>query len=124
MYYLALLALAVVLVIALASFWKIVGFLDNSVAKMREWSARLHASGQFGAAAIGNILDGLIVIFVGIILVFNFIPQIESNSSTANITNPTTKTFGDMLGWLLPVLAIIGLLYVGIRMFIKKKGAG
>ena len=118
MFILGIIALAV-MIIAVLNYWKIQGFLTRLVVKMQEWSERLHATGQVGAAAIGNILDGLIVIFVGIILIFTFIPEIEQNSSTANITNATTKTFGNLVGWLLPVLAIVGLIYVGIRLFLK-----
>ena len=117
-----ILALALFVVIVALSYWKILSGLYATVAKLREWSARLHVSGQCGAVAVGSILDGLIVILLGIILVFTFIPIIEINSSTANITNETTQTFADLATWLLPVLAVIGLLYLGIRMFVKRSG--
>lgn len=101
--------------------------LQMMVAKLREWKEWLTVwsktagfAGQLGAIAISGVLDGLIVILLGIILVFTFVPIIEDNSSTSNITNTTTKTFGDLAAWLLPVLAIIGLVYLGIRLFIKK----
>ena len=96
-------------------------------AKLQLWKSRLVVwstgkgfAGQLGSIAVSGVLDGLIVILLGIILVFTFVPIIEDNSSTANITNATTKTFGDLAGWLLPVLAIIGLVYLGIRLFIKR----
>lgn len=96
--------------------------LQYFVSVLRCWKGEL--AGQLGSIAVGGVLDGLIVILLGIILVFTFVPIIEDNSSTANITNTTTKTFGDLAGWLLPVLAIIGLVYLGIRLFIKKGGKG
>jgi hypothetical protein len=119
-----ILSLAAIVLVLPVAYWKLLGILNSLVAKMRAWSARLHLSEQLGAMAVGNILDGLIVILVGIILVFTFIPIIESNASTANITNTTTKTFAGLAGWLLPVLAVIGLVYVGIRLFLRKHGKG
>ena len=128
-----LLSLFVVIAIAVVNFWKIVSGANSAVLKLRAWSSRLHVwrdekkrgfVGQMGAIAVQGILDGLIVILLGMILVFTFVPIIESNSSTANITNSTTKTFGNLAGWLIPVMAIIGLIYLGIRLFIKHGGKG
>lgn len=122
-----LLSIFIVIAVAVVNFWKLVSTLNSSISKLRAWKSRLVVwstgkglAGQIGSIAVGGVLDGLIVILLGIILVFTFVPIIEDNSSTANITNPTTKTFGDLAGWLLPVLAIIGLVYLGIRLFIKR----
>lgn len=101
--------------------------ITHAIAKIRRYQARLtlmkdnpalSLMGQIGAASMSRILDGLVVILIGVVLVFQFAPLIESNSSTTNITNTTTKTFGSLASWLLPTIAILGLIYLGIRLFL------
>jgi hypothetical protein len=115
----------ITLVIAIVGYWRVYNWLNAAVLKMRGWSATLKLSKQTGAVAIGNVIDGLVVIFLGITLVYQFVPQIEEQADTSNITNPTTKSFGDTGSWLLPSIAIIGLIYLGIRLFLafgKRRG--
>ena len=127
-----ILSVFIVIAVAVVNFWRLMSALNSLVFKLRAWKSRLAVwrekqgfAGQLGSIAISGVLDGLIVILLGIILVFTFIPIIEDNANSGNITNTTTKTFADLAGWLLPVVAIVGLVYLGIRILIKKgKGSG
>lgn len=57
----------------------------------------------------------MIIAFIGLIFLFAFIPQLESEASTANITNSTVSTMGDMAVWMIPLLAIVALVLYGVR---------
>lgn len=99
--------------------------IDKLLFKLRSLALRMKRSNQQGVAHIGNIIDGLVVLLLGTILVFTFAPQIEQSATTTNITNATTKTFGTLASWMIPTVAIIGLIYLGIRLFLHfGKGNG
>lgn len=77
--------------------------------------------GQAGAISLNRLISMLILAFVAIQFVFQMTPSIESGTNTDNITNPFTKSMGGMVGWLLPVGAIVVIILGVVDMF---KGGG
>ena len=67
-----------------------------------------------------GLMGGLIIVFIGIMFVIGITPTIESGVATANITNSLTSMLVDMSGWIIPVLAIVGLIMAAF-LFIKSK---
>jgi hypothetical protein len=118
-----LISLSLGLVLLIAS--KFVNFetlLTSAVAKLRAWSARLEMSGQLGAIELGRVVDGLVMVIVAMALIYAMIPNMEEQSSTANITNETTKSFSTLAGWIVPVIMVIGIIYFAIKYFLPKMG--
>lgn len=70
---------------------------------------------QVGAIAIKGLIEGLILAFIGLMFLFQFIPQLEGEASTDNISNSFVASMGDMAVWVIPVLAIVGVLYLGFN---------
>ena len=87
---------------------------------------RVAKSDQRGSIALGNIIDGLVLICLALILVFKFAPIMEESAATAsaNLTNPTSSTFAGIAGWMLPVVGICGVIYLGVRTFFHYKEKG
>ena len=106
------------------------GFVSNLMSKAADWllayRARMAvtAAGQRGAIGLDSALDAVITIVLVIIVVYQFIPTIEDSADTSNITNTTVKSFGDLGGWLIPLLAIIGVITLAVRLFLKKGKKG
>ena len=75
-------------------------------------------SGQLKA-----VFSGIIIIFIAIMFIVQMTPTMESNISSANITNATTSMLVDMSKWVVPVLAIIGVIMGGFA-FLKTRGQG
>lgn len=72
---------------------------------------------------IKGIFLGIIVIYIALMFIVNMTPTLESDVSSANITNPMTSTLIDMSVWIVPVLAIVGIIAAGFAFF-KLKGKG
>ncbi len=106
------------------------GLITNTVYKAVDWllayKARLAVTtaGQRGFMNVNTALDGAITIILVVIVIFKLIPTMEDSADTANITNTTVKSFGDLAGWLIPLLAVIGVIILGIRLFLGKKKSG
>ncbi len=102
------------------------GWLYRAVDWLRAYQARMKtvSAGQCGFISIDSALDAVITIVLVIIIVYQFIPTIESSADTSNITNATVKSFGDLGGWLIPLLAIVGVIILGVRVFIRKGKKG
>lgn len=66
------------------------------------------------------LLFVLLAFIIGVFLIA-FVPTMESNLDTANITNPVTSTLLDMLPWLIPVLAFAGLVVAGASYMISHR---
>jgi hypothetical protein len=102
------------------------GYLSNLLSKAVDWMVAYKArmktatAGQRGFIGLDSALDAVITIVLVIIIVYNFIPTIETSADTSNITNSTVKTFGDLGGWLIPLLAVVGVIVLAVRVFIKK----
>jgi len=102
------------------------GYISNLLSKAVDWmmayKARMKtvAAGQRGFVSLDTALDAVITIVLVIIIVYNFVPTIEESADTSNITNTTVKTFGDLGGWLIPLLAVVGVIVLAVRVFIKK----
>jgi hypothetical protein len=79
--------------------------------------------GQRGSVPIKMVFEGMLFILLGGIVVYTLVPVFETNATTANITNPTTKTFGDLASWIIPALAFVGLIFVTIQMFLSWKNS-
>lgn len=71
-----------------------------------------------GFASITAVLGAVLVLFIGILFVVNLTPEIETQITSANITNTMTKSLVDMSEWVLPVGAI-GALIFGAVMLLK-----
>lgn len=65
---------------------------------------------------IGGLVVAIVLVFVGLYFVAQFTPMF------GNITNPggVVGTFLTMAEWIIPLLAIVGLIVWGISKFLKK----
>lgn len=72
---------------------------------------------------IKGIFLGIIVIYISLMFIINMTPTLETDVSSANITNPMTSTLIDMSVWIVPVLAIVGIIAAGFGYF-KLHGKG
>jgi hypothetical protein len=124
---------AILLVLAMGGLFFIVdrrGYLSNLLSKAVDWmvayQARMKtvAAGQRGFVNLDTAIDAVITIVLVMIIIYQFIPTIEDAADTSNITNTTVKTFGDLGGWLVPLLAVVGVIVLGVRVFIKKGKKG
>lgn len=124
----------IILLLAIASALFLVvdrkDYISNLLSRAVDWMLAKKAvlktanAGQRGMINIGTALDAVITIVLVIIVVYQFIPTIEDAADTSNITNATVKSFGDLGGWLIPLLAIIGVIVLGIRLFLSKGKRG
>ena len=74
---------------------------------------------------IKAVFVGIIVIFICLMFIVEVTPMIETGVTSANISNPTTSMLIDMLVWVVPVLAIVGVIMAGFAMFkLRGKGGG
>lgn len=73
---------------------------------------------------IKGVFLGIIVIYVALIFIVQMTPTLETDVSSANITNPMTSTLIDMSVWVVPVLAIVGIFIAGFAFFKLGKGRG
>jgi hypothetical protein len=98
----------------------------NAVDWMVAYRARMKTSyaGQHGFISLDTAIDAVITIVLVMIIIYQFIPTIETAADTSNITNSTVKSFGDLGGWLIPLLAVVGVIILGVRLFIKKGKKG
>ena len=69
-------------------------------------------------------VTGIILIFVAIMFIVGITPTFETNISSANITNPLTSTLVDMSEWVIPVLAIVGVILGGLAIFQARRNRG
>jgi hypothetical protein len=106
------------------------GYVSKLLSKAVDWllayKARMAvtAAGQAGFMNVDTAITAVITIVLVIIIVFNFLPTMEDSANVSGVTNTTVKTFGTLAGWLLPLLAIVGVVILGVRVFIKKGGKG
>jgi len=68
-----------------------------------------------------GVFTGVILIFIIIMFIIGITPEMETSINSANITNPVTSTLVDMSEWVIPVLAIGGVLVAGAGIFISYK---
>jgi hypothetical protein len=83
-------------------------------------SPRRHGGGGGGGATsmLTNLFIGLILIFVGLYFVATFAPILGNITSVDGIVG----TFLDLAIWIIPLLAIVGLIVYGVRSFFGGKG--
>lgn len=67
--------------------------------------------------SLKKVVTAILLAFIGVIFIIQMTPQIESNVSSANITNSFTSAIVDMAAWLLPVGGLIGVFYGVFRLF-------
>lgn len=73
---------------------------------------------------LNKLINGMIVIFIGLIFLFAFIPSLEEEASTANITNTTVSGMGDIAVWIIPLLAIVSLILFAVNWIRSGKKGG
>lgn len=73
---------------------------------------------------IKGVFVGIIVIYIAIMFIVQMTPTMESDISSANITNPMTSSLVDMSEWIIPVLAIVGVIIAGFAAFKLRGGRG
>lgn len=69
------------------------------------------------------VFSGIIIIFIAIMFIVQVTPTMESSISSANITNATTSMLVDMSEWVVPVLALVGVI-LGAFAFFKTRYKG
>lgn len=72
---------------------------------------------------IKGVFLGIIVIYIAIMFIINMTPQMESDITSANISNSLTSSLVDMSEWIIPVLAIVGVIIAGFGFF-RMRGRG
>lgn len=90
------------------------------------WANRQTAnlvSSNVGAVNIQVVMSSLIIAFVALLFVINVTPTIETEITSANITNTFTSSMIDMASWLLPVGGIVAVFY-GIFTMFRNRGNG
>lgn len=63
------------------------------------------------------VFSGIIVIFIALMFIIQITPTMESSIDSANITNATTSMLVDMSEWVVPVLALVGVILGGFAFF-------
>lgn len=69
------------------------------------------------------VFSGIIIIFITIMFIVQVTPTYESEISSANITNTTTSMLVDMSEWVIPVLALVGVI-LGAFAFFRTRQKG
>lgn len=72
--------------------------------------------------SLRKLVVSLLLAFVGLMFIINVTPEIESQISSANITNGFVSSMVDMGEWLLPIGGIIGVFYGIFRLFESRRG--
>lgn len=70
-----------------------------------------------GTSKVAGIFTAIILIFIIIMFIVQFTPTMETEISSANITNTTTSMFVDMIPWVIPVLAVAGVIVTAVGVF-------
>lgn len=74
---------------------------------------------------VKSVMIGIIVLFVALMFIVNMTPTLETDVSSANITNTMTSSMIDMSVWIVPVLAIVGCFMGAFGLFrLSKTGNG
>ena len=73
--------------------------------------------GKGVSMSLNKIVTAMLLAFVGMMFVINIAPEIETQVSSANITNTFVSAMVDMGAWLLPIGGIIGVFYGIFRLF-------
>lgn len=79
---------------------------------------------QRGAIALTALLSSLIIAFIALIFIVQFTPMVETDVSSANITNNFTSSMIDMAVWILPVGGIVAVFYGIFSMFRGRNNGG
>lgn len=81
---------------------------------------------QAGSVNLKALMTTIIIAFIALIFIVQFTPTIETNVSSANITNTFTSSMVDMAVWILPVGAVVGVIFGIIKLFGggRSKGGG
>lgn len=74
--------------------------------------------GGGSTSMLTNLFVGLILIFVGLYFVATFAPILGNITSVDGIVG----TFLDLAIWIIPLLAIVGLIVYGVKAFMGKGG--
>jgi len=73
---------------------------------------------------VQSVMVGIVVLYVAIMFIVSMTPQLETDISSANITNPMTSGMIDMSVWIIPVLAIVGCFMAAFALFRLRGGKG
>ena len=71
-----------------------------------------------------GVFSGIIIIFIALLFIVNFTPTIESEISSSNITNTTTSMLVDMSEWVIPVVALVGVIIAAFALFKATRSRG
>lgn len=66
---------------------------------------------QAGGISIKALIGGILLLYVGAVFIIQFTPTIETDVTSANITQPITMRIVNILVWALPVGALVGVLF-------------
>lgn len=69
----------------------------------------------------GRILSVMVVAFVGLLIVMQITPEIESEIAGTTITNTITLSILDIAEWVIPIGAIVGVLFMVFRQFQSRR---
>lgn len=64
---------------------------------------------------LGKVVSGLLVSFIGIMFILGFVPVLEAEIVTTEITNSFVATMLDMSVWIVPAVAVIGIILYVVR---------
>jgi len=86
------------------------------------WSlAKIVRVGQVGQINVSSGMTYLILFFILILFVINFVPVIEAAITASTVTDTTVTAILE-LWWIAPVLVLIGGVIAGVRSAMGKRG--
>jgi len=65
----------------------------------------------------GKVMKVLILAFIGLMFVLTITPLIEAEITATTITNTTVLAILAIIEWVIPVAALVGIIYVAFKMF-------
>lgn len=77
-----------------------------------------HGGGSSSTSMLTNLFIGLILIFVGLYFVATFAPILGNITPVEGIVG----TFLNLAIWIIPLLAIVGLIVYGVKSFFGGRG--
>ena len=105
--------------------WAVVRVAVAAMVAAVRFQLAVVVASQAGSVNLKALMTTIIIAFIALIFIVQFTPTIETNVSSANITNTFTSSMVDMAVWILPVGAVVGVIFGIIKLFGGgRKGGG
>lgn len=64
---------------------------------------------------IGKMVSGILLAFIAVMFVLNFVPVLETEIVTTNVTNTFVAAMLDMSVWIIPAVAVVGVILAIVK---------